>query len=1251
MKIEKITIRNLTSLEGEQVIDFTKEPLRSAGLFAITGDTGSGKSTILDAVCLALYNRAPRFDGMEKVSRDELEMMETPAQKIQANDVRSILRRGCKEGGCTVVFSTLSGERYEATWSMRVKRTGTYDSAHRGLLRLSPRKETIPEGEIEDRITEAVGLDYTQFTRTVMLAQNSFANFLRAKRSEKSALLEKLTGTEIYGHISSSIHELTAKAERAVEDLTHQISGMLHDLLPEEEVTALEEQKRLAEASQAALAEKRQRTERQLKWFADHDAATRDVTEKEAEYATANRNCMAIRKEEEELHRYDAVVSVQPLFQEIVVRRADIEEVNRRQSEVRQQSVREATRLQETEKALSLASEEVKTAEAALMSRRPFISRGHVLSGEINIATGQLRKAEEQLAISQKYNEERRLAAEAKKEQLAQTIATLEKGTLHKQALAVHRRMFEKIDLIKDKLGALNNETRRNIDAHKKAAELQKKQAALRSSSEELEKVYHENQDALGALKGELLIHRQSNAGHDSADLQQRYADNRNRLLGLERAQALWQRISSGYEEIEEKRAEVSRITSTLEQYRRDAQRALHAVEVVEEAYNRMNVAITLSHSENIVRLREQLKEGTACPVCGATHHPYHTETERELGELLDNMEKEFREIGEELTAKRHILDDLKHKIAEGEGRLSSEKKNLENRETRQAIDVEEWTFCASYDPSFKDCSPTVNRDARRLTIGLLIDNTHRAVDEAQKELETFNYHQSHINRLNEQINELETKITESRTRMDDLLTQFRIASAAAEENEKIVRMSDKTCGELYADLDDMITLSGWFTEWKNNPDGLRLRLSNLHADWEQTCRDVDAGIHSEALLREEMKAMENTIIESQNRVNQMAEAHNTVTQTLKAKQEELKGLFGDSTPERQEEELQQRLASARAAEASARKSHEEVAGRLRELEGKKLSLENDLTMHQEEYGKKCSALDLWILRFNAANPPLQFSELETIFSDKRDRKALRERIDKLKEQLGLATNRLETAREVLLRLLSVPERPADRDEETREALTAALAEYVTTEKELNEQMARINLKLMAHRKSEKLAASYGKRLENERENAEEWKKLDLLLGSADGKKFRDLAQSYTFRFLVEHANYHLTKLSPRYSLHHIPGTLTLEILDHDMYDEHRYVSSLSGGETFVVSLALALGLASLSSSDLSIGSLFIDEGFGNLDNASLDLVMSALANLETAQGRKVGVISHTAQIRSQISPQVKLIREAGSGRSHIEIG
>ena len=130
MKIEKIILNNLTSIEGEQIIDFTAEPLRSAGLFAITGDTGSGKSTILDAICLALYNKAPRFDNVERIPAGDLELVSS-AQQMQAGNVAGILRRGQKEGGATVVFATNDGERYEAEWSIRLTRNGNYKTPER----------------------------------------------------------------------------------------------------------------------------------------------------------------------------------------------------------------------------------------------------------------------------------------------------------------------------------------------------------------------------------------------------------------------------------------------------------------------------------------------------------------------------------------------------------------------------------------------------------------------------------------------------------------------------------------------------------------------------------------------------------------------------------------------------------------------------------------------------------------------------------------------------------------------------------------------------------------------------------------------------------------------------------------------------------------------------------------------------------------------------------------------------------------
>lgn len=244
------------------------------------------------------------------------------AQAISPTDVRGILRRGCREALAAVEFTTTAGERYEAKWTLRLKRTDNYDKVVRSLQRLAPHKETIPEAEIDRRIPEIIGLDYTQFTRTVMLAQNSFANFLRAGRSEKSALLEKLTGTEIYGQISRTIHEQTVEAQQSVEILTSNLQEIMKNHLSDDELAAKKEEYSLASATIKTLTERQQLVQQQLQWFADFDEAISLVARLEEQYAGANKAYMSLRGDELRLERYDSVLDVQPLFQEIKMRRA-----------------------------------------------------------------------------------------------------------------------------------------------------------------------------------------------------------------------------------------------------------------------------------------------------------------------------------------------------------------------------------------------------------------------------------------------------------------------------------------------------------------------------------------------------------------------------------------------------------------------------------------------------------------------------------------------------------------------------------------------------------------------------------------------------------------------------------------------------------------------------------------------------------------------------------------------------------------
>lgn len=1258
MNIEKITLCNLASIEGEYVIDFTVEPLRSAGIFAITGDTGAGKSTLLDAVCLALYNEAPRFAEAESLSRETLDNLSRERREepdatplLAARDVRGIMRRGCRKAECSVTFSLPTGERYEAGWSVRMKRTGNYDRIQRALRQITPRRVEIPEREIPERLPQIIGLDYQQFTRTVMLAQNSFANFLKARRDEKSALLEKLTGTEIYGRISTAIYSHTHHAEEEVKAMESYVRGVLKQSLSEEETNRLKEEEEKLSAQLLTAENRRKRIEACAEWMKRNERLSEEVRESEEELVKAHKDYVAMRADELKLERYDAVVDIQPLYQEISLLRRQLEEGKRNEHEVTETMERGRMEIERTGTLLEGARRHVDEAEEKLARRRPAISRGHVLAGEIGEVEAGLKGADEEAKAAEKVAEacdKRRAEVNGR---IDETQRLIEQELLHQQALAAHRTMFEKFDLVKDKLIALEGETTRNEEARKKCAELRKRGEELSETAEKYEQQRHDNEARLSTLRGELAIHQLQNRGHDSAALGHRYAEYRGRLVVLERAQSLWARISAGYEEIDDKRAELMRLEGDRRQTAKDIERLAAEVGALDEAFRRLNVTITLSRSENIRQLRRQLKEGSACPVCGATHHPYHTETERELGELLSGMEREFEEASQVLTARQGDLAALRERMAALSARIEAQQKALAEREERQLADVEEWGTCKHLDPSFEDCSAAVARDARRLMIGLLVDNNTRAAEEAKKELDEFNYHQEHINRLNEEIARLDDRMTHEGAYVENVRMQLQVAAASREETERLLRQSDRAVNQFYTDLDSMVTVSGWFADWKRNSENFRRRLSELLEDWMRTCERLDVLQRKLVVLQEEFRSMEKASEEAHRRATAEAAAAAALRDALGTKREELRRLLGNNSPEVEEEILRKLILDARNEENAARTAHEEACSTLNRLLGTQKSLQESRAAKGKEFAERMSQMDLWMLRFNGDHSPICFEELTAIFTDRTDRTALRLRLEALRKACTLAAARRDTSRAALLQLQADETRPKTEEPDTPEKAERRLADMADDIAKLNERRGSVREMLGSHERSLRDAAAYADRMNAAKADLEEWRKLCAVLGQANGMKFRHLAQGLTFGYLVEQANAQLRRLSPRYELRRLPGTLTLEVVDRDMFDRRRYVNSLSGGETFVVSLSLALALASLSSRNPAIGSLFIDEGFGNLDRASLDLVMNALANLENAQGRKVGIISHTEQIRTQISPQIRLVKLPGGGRSKIEIG
>src|SRR5215475_670547 len=219
MRILAIRGCNLASLAGEFEIDLAHGALASAGVFAIVGPTGAGKSTLLDAMCVALFDRTPRLANRSTVVVGRGD--DDPAA-LGAQDVRTLLRRGASTGWAEVDFEAGDARRYRARWSVRRARgasDGRFQSQQVTLTAIDGSEQLGgTKTETLEAIHQRLGLSLDQFRRSALLAQGEFAAFLRADGKDRSELLERMTGTQIYSRLSVAAHVKAALAEARLRD-------------------------------------------------------------------------------------------------------------------------------------------------------------------------------------------------------------------------------------------------------------------------------------------------------------------------------------------------------------------------------------------------------------------------------------------------------------------------------------------------------------------------------------------------------------------------------------------------------------------------------------------------------------------------------------------------------------------------------------------------------------------------------------------------------------------------------------------------------------------------------------------------------------------------------------------------------------------------------------------------------------------------------------------------------------------------
>lgn len=348
----------------------------------------------------------------------------------------------------------------------------------------------------------------------------------------------------------------------------------------------------------------------------------------------------------------------------------------------------------------------------------------------------------------------------------------------------------------------------------------------------------------------------------------------------------------------------------------------------------------------------------------------------------------------------------------------------------------------------------------------------------------------------------------------------------------------------------------------------------------------------------------------------------------------------------------EQRLTAAKDEATKAADNQNENINKLKaELANSKGSHQTMLSQNKtmkENLQEKEKELDFWIEEYNkqleekSIEPPfIDRNTIREMLHSAEDWNAIRREKDEKEKAVASTTALYQSAEKAHQQHLE--HQPA----QTRDALLAIQQEY--QERSQRNELIAANARMQNHQEAVKQLGDKAEALQLVTQEKDDWTAITDAIG-ADGKTLRKIAQCYTLSFLIAHANQEIRKFNSRYELQQVKHSLGIRVIDHDRADDIRDTTSLSGGETFIVSLGLALGLSALSSRNISFENLFIDEGFGTLDPDTLATVIDSLAMLQSSQGKKVGVISHTDTMSERITTQIRIIKNGNSGSSHIEI-
>ena len=1196
MKILSIRLKNLASLAGEHFIDFESEPLAHAGLIAIIGKTGAGKSTILDAMCLALFNQIPRLKGSDG------KLIDVDGSELLTNSPLTVLRRGTGHGFAELCFVAQDQKHYLARWEIKRARenaSGKLQSVQRSLKCLTDGVVVADKTKaVETHIQQITQLSFEQFTRAVLLAQSEVTAFLKARDNERGELLEYLTNSSIFAKIGQLAFEKT-KEVRLQREKLESVLGHI-EIRSDEEIAELQQRFKQLQQHVQQLENEKNQFRQQQQWFEQRDKINKDIALKKQDYDLQLKAQENIAKDRYLLSQLETFAEIRPIvFQQQQLQKTlqqlapQIQQKHHEFSTLTTQFEQQKTLYTQVETTLNQFQDFEQKHQNELTQVRKFVQERDYIAEEYKKTKIRLTQLESQ---QQPLIEQQ--------QQLEQSIQNLS---------AQHTACLEQLKH-SAQYAPLDNGLHAHIQQLKQFIQQYQKVENTLGSIQQAQTQLKQDQNTFNSLITQFGTTQQI-----EQRIEQQSKLKETQQIRLNQLDAIQQKLQHYFELKNEvltqqnKFETVQKQAQQLEQHRKNAEQDYQAAKTEREKLQQVLQQQRLLHAENIEHLRAELKHGEACLVCGSTEHPYRDDEsqiskalyalqqqqelqaiqqEQQLFQLWQKAQQQFTQSHTEQNQLQQQLQQLNEKVKAHDQVLQQQ---VSQTNIQLDFSLTEHDITTKMQSLVLETSQTQQQlEKELLQLNQANKDQHvlnQNIQNILHQLQTIEHLQQQIQHIVDCLN-ADDKMAWSKQGLSfsqQVLHALQQRSQQLEHAESLIKQKEQINQQLNV--------------LKTNLTG----LTTQQTECAQQLKDI------------EIKGKQNTDAANQLiitmtgsteiKANEWLQQHDQQRQQLQSKYQQVKQSF-----EQARQHFEQQKNVLEQLQSQQQQNHDA-------LELCKTEITNWLAQHQ-----------------NFAED--QLSELHAFSSTQEQQ--IRNAIQQADRALSEANSALKTMQEQLnVHLQSEPNIQVEQ-----------LTELINANQEIlqqtTDQRDQLKLQLEVHQQNLAKQKQFADQIQQIQQQEHRWNKISSLIGDSKGKEFRDLAQQYNLDILLEYANQQLAMLSQRYTLKRLDNSLSLAIIDHDMDGETRSVASLSGGESFLTALAISLAIANMASGSMKIESLFIDEGFGTLDASSLHMVMNALDQLQS-QGRKVILISHIQEMHERIPVQIQ-VQPMGSGSSRIEV-